>query len=325
MARADLLLQLVEAALNSDDARVRSIVESLSAEEQAKKHTVLANDLNNLLDHVRRKPSPSPSALREGLTEVLPKRRLSELVLPITVREEIELLIEEQHRADVLRTYNLEPRNRVLLVGPPGNGKTTCAEAIASELSVPLIPLSYESIITSYFGETSARLGRFIEQVRRMHCVLLVDEFDTLAKERGDKDDSGEIKRVVSTLLLQLDSLPSHVILCAATNHSELLDRAVWRRFQLRLTLPAPSRDQRVEFAQSVIDRLALRLGRTPRTVIDKIGPASYAEIEEFFIELKRRQLLRYDLGSDIDSSQEVDKLIRSWKSRATGIDEVIQ
>jgi AAA+ superfamily predicted ATPase len=202
----------------------------------------------------------------------------------------------------------------VLLVGPPGNGKTSCAEAIAAELSVPLLVLRYEAVITSFLGETSARLGAVLDDVRTRHCVLFLDEFDTMAKERGDEHDTGEIKRVVSTLLLQLDRLPSHVVVCAATNHSELLDRAVWRRFQLRLELPAPTRDQRAAYVDSLSTALGMRLTRSPRTIADRLKDASYAELEEFVVELRRRQILSDDFDT---SSTHIDRLLRAWATRA--------
>ena len=101
--------------------------------------------------------------------------------------------------------------------------------------------MRYESVIASYLGETAVRLSRLFDQVRTRRCVLFFDEFDVVGKERRDVHETGEIKRVVSSLLLQIDDLPSHVVVVTATNHPELLDRAVWRRFQLRLNLPAPT------------------------------------------------------------------------------------
>lgn len=318
MARADLLLKLAQAALTGDDLLVRKVVEALAADERAKRHTILADELGELLARHHRLPPMSPPAISysSGLYhEIHPKVRLYDLVLPSLVREEVEILLEEQHRADLLRAYNLEPRHRVLLVGPPGNGKTSCAEAIATELAVPLLVLRYESVITSFLGETSSRVGALLEEVRLRHCVLFLDEFDTLAKERGDEHDAGEIKRIVSTLLLQLDQLPSHVVVCAATNHSELLDRAVWRRFQLRLELPAPTRTERAAFLSLLADRLGMRLGRSPRTIADKLRDASYAELEEFVIELRRREILSGEV--DAGSPQMLDRLLRAWDVRA--------
>jgi|SRR5438552_13290675 len=322
MARADLLLKLVEAALAGDRDLVRKVVEALAAEERAKRHTVLADDLAEMLKRPDTAPSPSAlsltSAMLSGIGafhEIRPKRRLLDLVLPEIVREELGVLVQEQHRADLLRAYNLEPRHRILLVGPPGNGKTSCAEAIAAELSVPLLVLRYEAVITSFLGETSAKLGAVLDDVRQRHCVLFLDEFDTLAKERGDEHDTGEIKRIVSTLLLQLDRLPSHVVVCAATNHSELLDRAVWRRFQLRLELPPPTRVERTAFLQDVSDRLGMRLGRSPRTIADRLRDASYAELEEFVLELRRREILSNEF--DFASPRLLDRLLQAWTERA--------
>ena len=318
MARADLLLKLVDAALAGDSDRIRRVTESLIAEERVKRHSVLADELSQLLDRPRSELTSArlmPTNAPEGLVEVNPKRRLHDLLLAESVREELRTLIEEQHRVDLLRAYNLEPRHRILLVGPPGNGKTSCAEAIAAELSIPLLILRYEAVITSFLGETSAKIGAVVDEVRRRHCVLFLDEFDTLAKERGDEHDTGEIKRVVSTLLLQLDRLPSYVVVCAATNHSELLDRAVWRRFQLRLELEMPSRASRTEYIGIVCDRLGMHLAKAPRTLANQLGRSSYAEIEEFLVELRRRQVLSGDF--DGRDTKLLDERLRLWKARA--------
>jgi SpoVK/Ycf46/Vps4 family AAA+-type ATPase len=155
----------------------------------------------------------------------------------------VKQLVEEQHRADLLRAHGIQPRHRVLLSGPPGNGKTSVAEAIAEALAVQFFTVRYDALIGSYLGETNTRLARLFDYARTTPCVLFFDEFDSVGKERGDIHETGEIKRVVSFLLMQIDQLPSYVVTVAATNHAELLDRAVWRRFQLRLALPQPSRE----------------------------------------------------------------------------------
>jgi SpoVK/Ycf46/Vps4 family AAA+-type ATPase len=317
VARADLLLQLVDAALNGDESRIRRVVESLAAEEGQKRHTILADELSELLGRNRRDGITNlvPTSQADGLLEIRPKRRLQDLFLTDDVQEELAGLIEEQHRADLLRSYNLEPRHRVLLVGPPGNGKTSCVEAIAAELSVPLLVLRYETVITSFLGETGANISSVLDSARRRHCVLFLDEFDTLAKERGDEHDTGEIKRVVSTLLLLLDQLPSYVVLCAATNHSELLDRAVWRRFQVRLRFDMPSRSRRATQITVVSERLGMKLAKSPRAIAERLGAVSYAEVEDFLLELRRRQIISGDLdGSDPNL---MEQRLRLWKARA--------
>lgn len=119
-------------------------------------------------------------------------------------------------------------------------------------------------VIGSFLGETSSRLKRLFDFVRTHQCVLFFDEFDTLGKERGDTHETGEIKRVVSSLLLQIDALPSHVVVITATNHAELLDRAVWRRFQLRLEMPAPTLAQKEDWFRRLQEKLEVPLGMTP-------------------------------------------------------------
>lgn len=326
MARADLLLNLVRAALAGDENQVRAVVEALAAEEHHKRHPVLADQLTDELSRLPHRPrwevSQSAPAAKShaALLEVQPKLRLSDVVLPELVRADLMDLIEEQHRADLLRTYNLEPRHRILLTGPPGNGKTSTAEAIAAELALPLLVLRYEEVITSYLGETSARLEAALEDVRRRHCVFFLDEFDAVAKERADAHETGEIKRVVSSLLLQLDRLPSYVVVCAATNHPELLDRAVWRRFQMRVDLPAPTRAERAAYIELFADRYGVDLGLSPRTVTDKLGAISYAELQEFVLELRRRQVL---MTPQTSGSEVARSLIGRWQARSRATDYV--
>lgn len=326
MARADLLLSLVRAALAGDEQKVRAVVEALAAEERHKRHPVLADQLVDELSRLPNRPrwevTPAAPAAQphSALLEVQPKLRLSDIVLPGVVRADLADLIEEQHRADLLRTYNLDPRHRILLTGPPGNGKTSTAEAIAAELALPLLVLRYEEVITSYLGETSARLESALEDVRRRHCVFFLDEFDAVAKERADAHETGEIKRVVSSLLLQLDRLPSYVVVCAATNHPELLDRAVWRRFQVRVHLPAPTRAERADYLVTLSDRLGTELGLSPRTITDELGAVSYSELQEFVLELRRRQVL---MAPDTAGAAETRALLARWHARSgSGVDQ---
>lgn len=316
MARADLLVSLVRSAARGDQARIRKTVEALIAEERAKQHHVLAKRLEESL-HTNGsgyRPEPRTSSLSgEQVLEVIPERKLEDLVLPEIVTKAILELIEEQHRGELLRSHNLEPRHRVLLVGPPGNGKTTLAEALATELVVPLCIVRYEAVVASYLGETSTRLQRLFEYARTRRCVLFFDEFDSLGKERGDNHETGEIKRVVSNLLLQIDRLPSHVVVVTATNHPELLDRAVWRRFQLRLELPRPSLKAIAALLTRYSDQLQLDIGQDPSKLANHLEGASFSEVEELLLDLLRRRVLTQDSA---DPASILDERLSFWKAR---------
>jgi hypothetical protein len=299
MSRNDLILTLVRAGAAGDKALLRSTVEALAAEERAKKHATLADRLLRAVQFNGRTaatPLHGGSAIsktgQEFVVESYPQRTLEELILPGVVRTEIQHLVEEHHRADLLRSHGIQPRHRLLLSGPPGNGKTALAETVAEALGLPLLTVRYEQLIGSFLGETTQRLARLLDYVRGIPCVLFFDEFDVVGKERGDVHETGEIKRVVSSLLLQIDSLPSSVIVVTATNHAELLDRAVWRRFQLRLALPSPSPTDLARFLARSFKSMHDIGDADPVAVASELGPVSYAEITEFLVDLRRRHVL---------------------------------
>ncbi|RLC55648.1 MAG: AAA family ATPase, partial [Candidatus Cloacimonadota bacterium] len=225
MARADLLTNLVKFSMKNDKIKFRKVVEAIIAEERAKQHNVLAEKLEGLLQLSNiEKPGTNGTSMVDQrinnfIHEIMPEKKINDLILPKEVHQICREVVQEHHRADLLRSYNLEPRNRVLLIGPPGNGKTSLAEALAEALMVPLLVVRYEGVVGTYLGETANRLRRLIEYSCTRKCVLFFDEFETLGKERGDTHETGEIKRVVSSLLMQIDTLPSHVVVIGATNH----------------------------------------------------------------------------------------------------------
>lgn len=298
MPRADLIVSLVKAGSQGDQQLLRTTVEALAAEERAKHHHQLADKLVSNLRSATQRTAPgdvirSYDGGHGGLLyDVEPRRGLSDLLLEEDTKQAVREMLEEQHRKDLLRSYGLEPRHRILLSGAPGNGKTSLAEAIAAELMVPLFVVRYEAVIGSFLGETSSRLKKLFDFVRTHQCVLFFDEFDTLGKERGDVHETGEIKRVVSSLLLQIDSLPSHVVVVTATNHPELLDRAVWRRFQLRLDLPAPSLQQRETWFRQFQERIEQPLGVTPKILASKLDASSFSDLQQFCEDIHRRYVL---------------------------------
>jgi SpoVK/Ycf46/Vps4 family AAA+-type ATPase len=320
MARSDLLVSLVRAASTGDRDTVKSTTEALAADERAKRHHILADRLQRALASVAVAPrsiagfsSVAASSGRETIFEIEPRQRLDDLVLSLPVRESGRQLVEEHIRADVLRAHGYEPRHRVLLSGPPGNGKTSFAEAIAEALSLPLFVVRYDTLIGSYLGETNARLRKLFDYVRTQPCVLFFDEFDAIGKERGDTHETGEIKRVVSFLLLQLDQLPSYVVVIAATNHAELLDRAVWRRFQARLSFPAPQNAEIQAFLARIMSGWPSLPSLPIRKIAAKLGQISYAEVADFCQNVRRRQIL--GLG-EVQIDDAITTELDQWSSR---------
>ena len=319
MARADLILELVKAGAQGDLAQFQKVVEALAADERTKRHTILADRLLAQLRARGNGRNVPPTSVQSSaeldslIAEIVPERSLEDLILPSEAKEITNNLIEEQHRAELLRSYNLEPRNRVLLAGPPGNGKTSLAEAIADALSTPFIVVRYEGIIGSYLGETAQRISKVFAHARSRRCVLFFDEFDTVGKERGDSHETGEIKRVVSSLLLQIDALPSYVVVVTASNHPELLDRAVWRRFQVRIELPMPKQGQIEEWFKGLESRSNHTFGLTPRSLAQRLRGLSFAEVEDFGNDLLRRIVLEQP-SSDVKRITE--RTLRQWRKR---------
>ncbi|MBI4660312.1 MAG: AAA family ATPase [Verrucomicrobia bacterium] len=318
MARSDLLLSLVKAGMQGDRSLFNRTVDAIIAEERAKQHHIFAEQLEESVRKNGKLLTPQPVATNEShqslLHEVNPQRSLGDLVLSQVVRQACQELVEEQQRADLLRSHSLEPRHRVLLIGPPGNGKTCLAEGLAQALGVILLTVRYEGVVGSFLGETASRLHKLFEHVVTRPCVLFFDEFDTLGKERGDVHDTGEIKRVVSSLLLQIDRLPSYVVVVAATNHQELLDRAVWRRFQLRLALPRPTPAHIVEWFRLAGERWNLSTTLSPKAIAQRVQFESFAEMEEFALDVLRRTVLAQ--GQKEAASILMEK-IEQWKTRA--------
>lgn len=319
MARADLLYDLVKAGMQSNGSLFRKVVQAIVAEERAKQHQVLAEKLEELLKSLPQKNGNGGNGLIADhrlngfVHDVVPQKKMDELILPEEIKQICNELVQEHHRSDLLRSYNLEPRNRILLIGPPGNGKTSLAEAIAGMLMLPLLIVRYDGVVGTYLGETAVRLRRLFDHVCTRKCVLFFDEFETLGKERGDTHETGEIKRVVSSLLMQIDSLPSHVVVIGATNHAELLDRAVWRRFQIRMTLPQPTRNRLSEWFKVFEKRINIPLGYASETLAKKFYGSNFGEIEEFGATVFRQ----YVLGQPNSNMKSVvSRTMKFWSAR---------
>jgi SpoVK/Ycf46/Vps4 family AAA+-type ATPase len=254
MASAEQLKALLESHVEGDDDRFLSILMQLAARAARQGHGKLAQELRGLIDQARatertgsRRPVPlaQPRGELAGLLHAsYPSARLADLVLADDARATLERVVLEQRQRDKLATRGLLPRRKVLLIGPPGTGKTYSASALAGELHLPLFTVVLDALITKYMGETSAKLRLVFEAAARTRGVYLFDEFDGLGGDRGNPNDVGEARRTLNSLLHLIEQDESESIFIAATNHVELLDRALFRRFDdvLELVMPDDSR-----------------------------------------------------------------------------------
>ena len=303
MARADLILDLVKNSLTENRYQFKKIVEAMIAEERAKNHLQLADKLQAELELAMRASdkaiqgrnisnAATAPIVNNYLQEWPVHRSFDDLILPDEVRKITDSFVEEQYRSDILRTYGLEPRHKIMLVGEPGTGKTSYAEALSDKLMMPLYVVRYDALIGSYLGETAMRLRQLFDFVSTRKCILFFDEFDTIGKERGDTQELGEIKRVVSSLLMMTDSLPSYNIILGASNHPELLDRAVWRRFQIRLKLPMPGTKEIELFLMKFEKKYNISFNTDLKALATNLSCKNFADIENFALSVSRRYIL---------------------------------
>jgi len=247
MAQGEMVLALARNALMQDRDGVKRTCQQMIANE--KPNSRLREQLSRLL--ARHEGAAQidqgiqlPTDVRGLVMPIIPSKRLNDLIIDPSVQGEVVSLITEQHNREYLAEHNLSADNRLLLSGPPGNGKTSLAGAIAAELGIPFLCVDFSCVLSSHMGETGAKIAKIFRAVAGMPCVLFLDEMETVLPERSghsDRQEVGEMSRVVSTLLLEIDRLSESVILIGATNHDDLLDRAVKRRFQRRCELSAPN------------------------------------------------------------------------------------
>jgi SpoVK/Ycf46/Vps4 family AAA+-type ATPase len=269
MPRADHLKALIRSHAEGDDERFYAIAMQVAAQAARQGHTKFAKELRDLVDQAKaranalrsgQKSKPIPIVQPRGelvglLTASFPKSRLSDMALDEATRSRIDRILLEQRQRENLLAHGMSPLRKLLLVGPPGTGKTMTAAALAGELSVPLFTIQLDGLITKYLGETAAKLRLIFEAIQQTRAVYLFDEFDALGGERAARNEVGEIRRVLNSFLQFLEQDDSDSIIVAATNHPQILDRALFRRFDTVVEYRLPTD----EVARSVMrSRLAL-------------------------------------------------------------------
>lgn len=284
MAKAEDIYALARYASAGNHDMAAQAIRCIAANEPA--NSTLKVRLNRLLQ--RRAPSISsdlvPRELSTLVLQIEPRMGLESVHLSEHVLSDVKHFLLERKYAERLAEAGLGSAHKLMLSGPPGNGKTTLAGAIALELGLPLLCVDFSTIVSSHLGETGAKIAKLFRHLQTP-AVLFLDEMETLLSERagfGNATDVGEVRRVVSTLLLEIDRLPEYIILIGATNHREMLDRAVVRRFDFHWELPVPSEG----LVQQWLKGFAARHPSLPVDQVDIEPGASFSDIE--------RQVLRW-------------------------------
>lgn len=210
------------------------------------------------------------------------------------IRNTFSQIINERRHAENLVKAGLSPTKSILFVGPPGVGKSLGAHWLAAQLNLPLLILDLSAVMSSFLGRTGSNLKMVLDYAKSMQCVLLLDEIDAIAKRRDDSGDIGELKRLVNVLLQEIDDWPTTSVMVAATNHPDLLDPAVWRRFDSIIEFPLPVeqdvrksvklflREDLLEISPAMIDLFTLVL-----------SGKSYSDIEKVCLKLRKESLLK--------------------------------
>ena len=247
--------KIIEGALKHDQAKVinytKQLVSKLEKDNDsrsaAKFQRLLSAQAESTLTSMNSSNSiaiPVDIESRMNLADIIyPYQNDIEVILSKRNEEKLDSFILSYQNADKLNSLGINGSNSLLLYGPPGCGKTKCACLIAKKLNLPLVVARLDSLISSYLGTTAKNIRSLFEFAQKMPCVLFLDEFDAIAKARDDNNELGELKRIVNSLLQNIDTMSKDSLILAATNHQQLLDPAIWRRFDYKLEIELPDKD----------------------------------------------------------------------------------
>jgi len=284
MATAEQIRALIKSHFSDDSERFFTIALQVAAHEAQQGHGALAHDIRRIVDDSRAEKGPVvlkfPPELQGLVISEEPSVAEAAMVLPSGLRKRIERIIHEYRQQHKLKTHGLVHRRKVLLVGPPGTGKTMTARVLAHEIRLPMCTIQVDRLVTRFMGETSAKLRQIFDLMRQEQGVYLFDEFDAIGGERTLENDVGEMRRVLNSFLQFIEQDASDSLIIAATNSPKLLDRALFRRFDDVLYYALPEEEERKHLMQNVLGAfLAPRFAW--RSALSESGGLSHAEIDQ--------------------------------------------
>lgn len=323
MASADQLKALLQSHMEGDENRFYSVAMQVAAHEAKRGHGKLAEELRALVDQAKSRRAAVPGSMPDSkavpiskprgelanlLSVSYPKSRLGDMVLNNELALQLERIIREQRHAAEILSHGLSPRRKLLLVGPPGTGKTMTASVLAGELGLPLFQVRLDGLITKFMGETAAKLRQIFESTHHARGVYFFDEFDAIGSQRGLANDVGEVRRILNSFLQLIEQDDSHSLIIGATNHPDILDNALFRRFDDLLHYELPDEAHIASVLKSRLSRLAVR-NTSWKRLADKALGLSYAELTRAADEVLKTALIeRAERISEKDISQALEE-----------------
>lgn len=311
MATANQLKTLIKSHFEDNTERFNTVALQIAAHEAKLGHTNLANDIKKLIDNAKfSKPKLRPinPDLQGLVLEIFPNERLNDLIVSDLIKGRINRIINEFIQKDKLFRHNLENRRKILFSGPPGTGKTMTASIISNELHLPIYVILMEKVVTKYMGETSAKLRQIFDLIEDIPGVYLFDEFDAIGSQRGKENDVGEMRRVLNSFLQFIERDHSESLIIAATNNLELLDQALFRRFDDVIHYHLPNDDEKILLLKS---RIGTNINKNELVkILPQLESLSHAEINQACLDAIKESVLD-DKKIDINL---IEKTIRERK-----------
>jgi len=321
---SEKLIKLFEVFVEKDIDTFYKIAWEIIEEEKRKRHHLFAAQLKSILtknsvasnrNHIQQIP-PIPRDNEKGF-RLLDVRKTfldwDDVVLAKGTEETLKQIVKELEKEDVFASYGLKPKRKILFYGPPGTGKTLTAKIMSSAVGYPLVFVMFESVISSYLGETASNLRKIFDFIEKGKWVVLFDEFDIIGKQRDDPTEHGEIKRVVNNFMLMLENYEGDSVIIASTNHPHLLDVGVWRRFDEVVYFGLPDKEGRKKIFEKYLRVMKKDKNFDLMKFSEESERFSGADIEQSCIEALKRAILN---GKDSVSFNDVIKAISRQKKK---------